>query len=527
MADRKVDICLLLEGTYPYVAGGVSSWVHELVCRLSEFTFAVVVLLPKANPERRPKYAVPDNVKVMREIYLHEIDLPDTRVGKLPPQAWDELALFHECPFNKEKMRAFESVYRYFFDDRTRGLAPANLPNTRHAWDLLSRLYQARASDESFIDYFWTFRFMHYPLFKVLAAEVPPASVYHTVSTGYAGFLGAIAKVRYRRPLVLTEHGIYTRERRIEISRADWIFVKDAQQVRVRRSQSRFKDLWNTMFTTLSRICYDYSDAIITLYRGNQKHQLEDGAQREKMMIIPNGVDVETLMALKKEEKSDPDELVLGFMGRVVSIKDVKTFIRACKGISDRVPKLKAYIMGPTDEEPAYYEECVRLVEFLGLKHTVVFTGKVDIKEYYPKIDILVLTSISEAQPLVILEAHCLGIPAVATDVGACRELLYGGTQEDRQLGKSGYVVGVTNSEEVANAVLRIWSSPGLRLRMGQIARERVRRFYNRRDLEERYRELYTRYMVWKPKRVQTAPSSPEELVERDFERRLVGARRF
>jgi len=499
--NATTDICLFLEGTYPYVAGGVSSWVHQLVTSLNEFTYSLVVILPNRQTSRERRYEVPDNVKEIRHVYLHEHDLPNTHRSKLPDEAWEEMSALHECPFGRGKTRAFEKVYRYFFNSETRGFSPEALPNTKQAWDLLSKLYEERASDESFIDYFWTFRFMHYPIFKILVADPPPARLYHTVSTGYAGFLAAVAKMKYGRPLLLTEHGIYTRERRIEISRADWIYEKDTRQIRVRRSQSRFKELWNTMFTTLSRVCYEYSDRIITLYQGNQKYQLQDGADPEKMMIIPNGVDVRSLQALEKEPKADPEEFVLGFMGRVVSIKDVKTFIRACKAVADRVPKLKVYIMGPTDEEPAYYDECLKLTEFLGLKKIITFTGKINIKEYYPKLDLLVLTSISEAQPLVILEAHCLGIPAVATDVGACRELLYGSSPEDQALGRSGLIAGVTNSEEIARHIVNIWRSPELRRKMAETAKERVARFYNKTDLDNQYRALYTHYVNWQPGR--------------------------
>ena len=54
----KTDICLLLEGTYPYVTGGVSSWVHQLISSLQEFTFSLVVILPNKNFSQEAKYPV-------------------------------------------------------------------------------------------------------------------------------------------------------------------------------------------------------------------------------------------------------------------------------------------------------------------------------------------------------------------------------------------------------------------------------------------------------------------------------------
>ncbi|MCG8606097.1 GT4 family glycosyltransferase PelF [bacterium] len=396
---------------------------------------------------------------------------------------------------NSDKIQSFESIFKHFFDEETRGLAPDQLAQRKEAWRIIERLYRQQASEESFIDYFWTFRFIHYPIFRVLSSAIPSAQLYHTVSTGYAGLLAVVAKIKHGKPMMLTEHGIYTRERRIEISRADWIYENDQDQLKVRKSQSRFKDLWNKMFTSLSSLCYEYADAIVTLYGGNQEVQLSEGADPKKCMIIPNGLDISGFADLKKEPKRDPDEFVLGFMGRVVSIKDVKTFIRACKGVAETISNLKVYLMGPTDEEQSYYEECVSLTEFLGLKNIIHYTGKVNVKEYYPKIDVLVLTSISEAQPLVILEAYGLGIPVVATDVGACREMVYGMTAEDKALGQSGFVAGITNSDEIAKAVIKLWKSPQLRETMGNIGKKRVANFYNKANSDKQYNQLYEKYV--------------------------------
>lgn len=490
----ETDICLLLEGTYPYVTGGVSAWVHQLISNLNEFTFSLVVILPNETYKREYRYPVPENVEEIRHVFLHDYTLPDTSARKLKKTAWEDVEIYHKCPVNHEKLTSFEALYQNFFNPDSRGFGPDGIIDSKQAWEILKKLYQAKADGESFIDYFWTYRFMHIPIFKVMSTDLPKARVYHTVSTGYAGLLAVIAKLRYDRPVLLTEHGIYTRERRIEISRADWIYEHEADQVKIRRSQSHFKDLWNGMFVGLSELCYAYADTIITLFKGNQVYQLKDGADPKKMILIPNGVDIGTYQGLTKEEKLNPQELVLGFMGRVVSIKDVKTLIRACKIVADTVLKFKVYIMGPTDEEQNYYIECVKLVELLGLKNIVEFTGKVDVKEYYPQIDILVLTSISEAQPLVILEANCLGIPVVSTDVGACREILYGQTSEDRALGKSGLIAGITDADEIAQAVLKISKSPRLRQKMGEVGRQRVAKFYNRVDLDNKYRELYQNY---------------------------------
>lgn len=68
-----------------------------------------------------------------------------------------------------------------------------------------------------------TIRAMLFPLLTLLSSDIPIADAYHAISTGYGGILATLASVRTKKPLLLTEHGIYTREREEEIIRADWI----------------------------------------------------------------------------------------------------------------------------------------------------------------------------------------------------------------------------------------------------------------------------------------------------------------
>ncbi|MFP3656573.1 GT4 family glycosyltransferase PelF, partial [Burkholderia sp. SIMBA_052] len=66
--------------------------------------------------------------------------------------------------------------------------------SSRAAWDFIVDQYHRYCTDPSFTDYFWTVRIMHKPLWQLarVAEQLPPAKMYHTVSTGYAGFLGAL-----------------------------------------------------------------------------------------------------------------------------------------------------------------------------------------------------------------------------------------------------------------------------------------------------------------------------------------------
>ena len=103
----------------------------------------------------------------------------------------------------------------------------------------------------------------------------------------------------------------------------------------------------------------------------------------------------------------------------------------------------------------------------------------------------VVLTSFSEGQPLVILEAYARGVPVIATDVGACREMIEGRDAADRALGPSGFVTRVAAPKETAAALVRLARDPALRRRLGAAGFRRVSAYYQRRDMLASYRALY------------------------------------
>jgi glycosyltransferase involved in cell wall biosynthesis len=486
------DVCLILEGTYPYVAGGVSTWVYQLIKHLRDFTFSIVYLGSHRAAAKKMHYDIPANVMDFREIYLFDYRVRKEKLGS--PEASDlkkvESLL---AGLRGRDVSRFDDVVKIFGAKKRRRIDLHDLVHSREGWNMLLDLYRGEAENASFLDYFWTWRFLYLPFFSLLRLPLPPARVYHAVSTGYAGVLGAMSKVWHGRPFLLTEHGIYTRERKFEIARADWIYSEAAQEAKVVEGRDFFKEWWMALFSFASRLAYDRADEIITLYEGNRAVQIEEGAAPEKIRLVPNGVDFEGFSRLPR--RTDPEKFTVGFVGRVVPIKDIKTFLKACKKIHAELPNVEFLILGPTDEDEEYYEECRLMAEMSALEKVVRFAGKVNLREYYPRLDVLVLTSISEAQPIVILEANACGIPAVATDVGACRELLQGSSPDDRLLGPSGVVTPVCDPEATAQAVIRLLRNPELRQRMGQAGRRRVEQYYQLEDWIAAYESIYSRNM--------------------------------
>jgi glycosyltransferase involved in cell wall biosynthesis len=500
----RAQVCLLLEGTYPYVAGGVSSWVHDIISNLPELSFALLHIGAQRGAYGPARYTLPANVAELSELYCQ----PGPASGPVDLATREELERQIRGLRRRRgptyASRTLAAFRRMHLDDRVddallADLARADLsvPELLHgdaAFAVIRELYEHLAPDTSFLDFFWHFRAMHVPLVRLLTAPVPDADGYHSVSTGYAGLVGAVASVRTNRPFLLTEHGLYARERDIELSSAAWIRDPDRGDARIPDPRpSSLRRFWSRFFAALSRVAYHRARSIVTLAEILRSKQVSYGAAAHKTMIIPNGVVKRPGAAadVGNEERLDQTRpLRVGFVGRVVPVKDVVTFIKACD-LALRSVNLDVRVIGPDDEDPPYARRCKALVAMLSRERQIRFVGQKPVAEIYADLDVVVLTSFSEGQPLVILEAHEAGLPVIATDVGGCRELLEGRDDEDRALGPSGRVTRVANATETAAAIFELAESPWLRRRMGDAGRARVHAYYRRSQMIDRYRALY------------------------------------
>lgn len=485
--SRIADVCLILEGTYPYVAGGVSSWTHELIQRQNHLNFHLVTILPKEG-EFEMKFKLPSNVTGHTIIRLQ--DLP-SRMGAARPLDAMEGAL-NNITVGAASLKDLEHVMRVLKTFRGKP-GEEELLNSEHAWNLMVDMYETSFRDNSFLDYFWSWRAMIGSLYSILLADIPEAKIYHALSTGYAGLFAARARLETDRPVFVTEHGIYTNERRIEVAQASWLEEKFSRALTIDNVNRSLRDFWIETFTNYSRICYEASIKVVTLFEGNQQAQLADGAKADKMQVIPNGVDVARFEAIQRNSSKPRPTIAL--VGRVVPIKDVKSFIRSCAMLREHIPDLKAYIIGSAEEDETYEQECREMVDYLALGSTVEFTGQVRVDEYFGDIDVLVLSSISEAQPLVILEAFAAGIPVVATNVGACPEMILGREDEEPHFGAAGAVVPLSNPLAIAEAVYTLLTNRDTYEAASEAARKRVSTYYTKEQQYVAYKALYATMM--------------------------------
>lgn len=334
--------------------------------------------------------------------------------------------------------------------------------------------YNLKYSQIVFSDFLWTMRSIYLPLFLTMQTEIPRADLYHCVATGYAGVLGAMAKHFYGSRLLISEHGIYTREREEELIKAKWV-------------EGIYKNIWIDQFRKMSKLAYNEGTLITSLFEHARELQIELGCPIEKTMVTPNGIRVENLQNIPGKTEEDEGKINIGAVLRVTPIKDVKTMIQAFGFAKEKDDRLKLWIMGPWEEDREYAEECFQLVSDMEIPD-VVFTGRINIRDYLGRMDVTILTSISEGQPLTILESYAAHKPVIATDVGNCYGLIYG---ESDDFGAAGIVTHIMNIEEIAQAMLDMAANEKMRLEMGETGYRRVMEKYRVEYMQKTYWEIY------------------------------------
>ena len=496
LLDRgEVDILIPCEGTYPYVRGGVSSWIAQLITGLPEYRFGIAFLgSRKSDYSPKPLFEFPDNLVFVVELFMFDDD------EKKPIKAQNGKV---------QDFKEVEELYRWFRNAKEEEKFPTELKKldfylskvdeasflySRESWYFISNKNQENCPEISFLDYFWSVRSIHIPIWKVVKLAqfvVDKGKIIHSPSTGYAGFLSTLIANDRGKPFILTEHGIYTKERKIDLISSSFNLYKKLDLFRESAEDNYIQTMWVRFFEGIGKMSYSRANPILSLFSVAKETQIAYGAKRELCTVIPNGVDIERLGAtLKHRPKEIPNVITL--IGRVVSIKDIKTFIRAIRVTANVIPDVEAWIVGPDDEEIAYAEECRDLIEILDVKENIKFLGFQNIAEILPKSGLQTLTSISEGMPLVILEGFAAGVPCVSTDVGSCKELIYGGEQEgDRELGKAGVICQIANVEELSSAYIELLGNEDAWYKAQKVALERVNRFYTQDIFLNNYRDVY------------------------------------
>jgi glycosyltransferase involved in cell wall biosynthesis len=131
------------------------------------------------------------------------------------------------------------------------------------------------------------------------------------------------------------------------------------------------------------------------------------------------------------------------------------------------------------------------MIEYSGQSDSIQIVGPHAIQAILEQTDLVVMTSISEGQPMVLLEAGFAGIPSVVTDVGGCKAIIEGDSADDKKIGMAGIVTGMGDPQATAAAILRIARDPELWLQFSVAAQERAKLFYDEMRTMDEYKKLF------------------------------------
>jgi glycosyltransferase involved in cell wall biosynthesis len=299
---------------------------------------------------------------------------------------------------------------------------------------------------------------------RPLAAAVPDVDVVHANANGLSSLVAMAAKWRTGVPFVMTEHGVYLRER----------YLAAAEQAPgVKAAMLRFH-------RALARLAYAEADRITPVSAFNQRWEIRHGADPAKIRVIPNGVDPQRYPPLPDE----PPVPTIAWVGRIDPLKDLETLIRALHLVRAKVPDARLHLAGPVPVgNEAYADTCHKLVAELGVADAVTFAGPcASSRDAYAAGHVVALSSISEGMPYTVIEAMMCGRATVSTDVGGVAEVV----------GDTGRVVAPRDPAAFAAACVDLLTDPARRRDLANRARERALGRYTLEQCVGSYRRTYS-----------------------------------
>lgn len=475
-------VALVSEGTYPYAMGGVSIWCEQLIRGIPDYRWEVVALTVDGTEES--VFAPPGNLDGVHAIPLWGGPQPGrrprpgegTRPGAAFTESYEVFLRALVTPVDSARVEEgavsrslFLLALRGFYEYAAAGgdLSAALLSN--EALEMMLAAWRELRIDETApvptvadaVQAAWLIEHMLRPL----SAPVIEADIVHCSMNGLSTLVAMAAKWRYGTPIVMSEHGIYLRERYISYLHED-----TSHAVRV---------LALSFFRSLAGAAYLITDVLAPHSAYNRRWQLHNGADPERMWTMYNGVEPAEFPAAT----SEPQVPTIAFMGRIDPLKDLHTLIRAFALVRQEIPAARLRIFGGTPAvNRIYHESCEALIEELGLTGSAVLEGRIgNAVDAYHAGSIVALTSISEGFPYTVVEAMACGRPTVCTNVGGVAEAV----------GDTGIVVPPRDHAAVAQACVKLLRDDDLRFNLGFAARARVLEHFTLRQSLQMYRNVY------------------------------------
>ncbi|MGO4958161.1 GT4 family glycosyltransferase PelF [Luteococcus sp. Sow4_B9] len=473
-ADVRVG--LLGEGTYPTAKGGVSTWADLLIRSLPDHEFHVVSIV---GLERTPIWRREPNVKSLTLVGMWD---PPARKVRFRGRATnlqlrncrDSLHAMWRCILPPEGQEADLA-----------GMEEAMQSIVTSSPQPLSWLLRQQGSTEAMLDA-WALhaRGRNLPTISggraalvarhtdralaVMDTEWPEVDVINATSNGPSSLMALARHWRDGTPIMLTEHGVYLRERYLAVA-------EEGMPWDVRYAMMAFT-------RAVCQLAYERSEVLTPVSDFNGRWAVHLGAEPATVRPIANGVEAGRFPVILTE----PTVPTISWVGRIDPLKDLGTLVWAFSRVRERVPQARLRLFGPTPAGNEDYEQEVReLVTRLSLQDHVTFEGPRP--SALPALEaghVVALSSISEGMPFTVIEAMMSGRATVNTDVGGVGEV----TGCD---GTAGILVPPRDAEAMGDALADLLLDHDERRRMARAARRRALEKFNVDTFTAHYRAMY------------------------------------
>lgn len=493
--DNKPLILFETEGSYPYSGGGVSTWSHILCTELEQKVDFILMALTGA-PFVESRYRLPSNIQSIIHVPLWGAEEPISHFDDQTPFSEHVLRKFHTSP---EVIEAkFLPLFRDFLDRVLDPHRPARefgeliygfwsyyqqfdykqTLSSPLVWETfkekLRQGYQPpgermREEEPRMLDATFGMRWI-YHFMMPLAVPIPNVSATHSTLAGFPAISSIAAKFAYGTPMLLTDHGVYIRERLINVSQTEMPY---------------FSKKWLIdLATFITRAVYHYADLIAPVTSINAKWETKFEGDADRIQPIYNGVDTDIFRPRAKPESTRGVPTVVA-AAQVFKLKDIETMIRSCDYARREIPDIQYILYGSLEVDPEYVDKCKQLAETLEVGQNFTFGGFHETPSMiFNEGDISILSSISEGFPYTVIESMSCGRPVVATDVGGVSEAI----------GECGIICKPRDAKGLAEGVVELLKDDDLRIQLGKKARERVLLNYTIPQSVDNYYEVYQQF---------------------------------
>lgn len=236
----------------------------------------------------------------------------------------------------------------------------------------------------------------------------------------------------------------------------------------------------------LNRCLARWTDAFVAVAEPHGRYLVSnEGCPAKKVRVIPNGVDVERFQPrernrqLQEELNLVGDAPVAGIVAAIRPEKNHEMFLHAAAAVCQRVPAARFLIVGDGPERPRLES----LAQELGIAESVRFLGtRADVAELLSLMDVVLLTSKMEANPVCLLEAMAAGRPVVATAVGSVPETVVPY--------QTGYLVASGDAVGMAGRVVELFGDREHAAAMGKKGREFVMAHWSVENMVHGYEDM-------------------------------------